>query len=88
MKCKKVSKVTRRKIVFVEWVDSTGGGDWVHEGQHSPLCKIYTVGFMIAKDRDSVTVSASVTGSDDPNAQSNAPLTIPRCAISKLKTLS
>lgn len=74
-----------RSVVWVEWVDSYGSGGWrqIEDARVDDL-RIASIGFLIHEDDQAITISTSLT----PKGSTNDPLTIPRCAITKLQKVS
>lgn len=72
-------------VVRVEWVDSTGENGWqfVNQLEEGSL-KAVSVGFLISETKKSVTIASSFHAGCN---QVNAPMTIPKVAISKMSRL-
>ena len=73
--------------VLIEWSDSThiAPGTWVDRedaGDPGP-CDVITVGWLIAKDKRSVTIASSLTEADDVTGV----FTIPRAIINRMVRL-
>lgn len=79
---------TKRKCVYIEWLDSTGWEGWVHwsklEGETKEKDTIKTVGFVDEESDKSVLVSPHI--SDITGCRSGS-LRIPKCAIVKRKNI-
>lgn len=74
-------KKPHRKAVLVEW-DSGGCGEWVlDDDEDAKVVRIWTLGWLIKKTRRALVISASTSNAKGRNAQSNAPIAIPRCAV-------
>lgn len=81
MRLRKVAKAARRRPVLVVWLDSGGHSGWVADEHCNcrPL-RIYTLGWLIRKTAQALTVASSATSKGD-EGQSQAPIAIPRCAV-------
>jgi hypothetical protein len=74
-----------RRLVLVEWLDSRRGEGWVRLDElESTVTKCHSVGWIIAKDKESLTLSGHIGESP---AQCCGDLTIRRRAISKITQL-
>ena len=72
-------------LVLVEWLDSRRGEGWVRLDElESSVTKCRSVGWIIAKDRKSVTLAGHL--GENPE-QCCGDITIPRCAISGITPL-
>lgn len=74
--------------VLIEWSDSThiSPGTWVDldvAGEPGP-CDVITVGWLIAKDRRSVTIASSITEADDMRGA----FVIPTSCVKRMVRLS
>lgn len=79
--------VRKTKRVYVEWIDSVCIRGWNHESlltdEYAEPSKICSVGFLIKDTKNYVTISTSVS----VNGSVTDPLTIPKCAITKIQRL-
>lgn len=77
--------VADKQLVLVEWLDSRRGEGWVRLDElENTVTKCRSVGWIISKDRQSVTLAGHL--GENP-AQCCGDLTIPRRAISKITQL-
>ena len=68
----------QKKIVEVKWWDAIGDGGWCSYDYHSNRNMIiHTVGFLVCEDKDSITVSAHISGLES----CDNPMRISRVAI-------
>jgi hypothetical protein len=75
-----------RQLVLVEWLDSRRGEGWVRLDElESAVTRCRSVGWIIAKDKESVTLAGHIGENPD---QCCGDLTIPKRAISKITQLS
>lgn len=66
------------KIVEIKWIDAIGDGGWCDLDNHSNKnMMIHTMGFLVDEDKDSVTVSAHLSGL----GHCDNPMRIPKLAI-------
>lgn len=73
------------KLVLVEWLDSRRGEGWVRLNElETTLSHCRSVGWIIAKDSESVTLAGHI--GENP-AQCCGDLTIPKRAIQKITYL-
>ena len=75
-------------VVAIDWVDSAGYDGWQSDAAIKELSPttISTVGFLHAETPTYVTVSATCT--HDPDAKrADSPMSIPKCAILRRRTL-
>jgi hypothetical protein len=78
--------VPDRRLVLIEWLDSRRGEGWVRLDElESTVTRCRSVGWIVAKDKQSVTLAGHIGESPD---QCCGDLTIPRRAISKITQLS
>ena len=75
-----MSKKKLPNVIRVEWVDSYGGGNWIHKDDldHKPS-NIITVGFVVKETKKHITITSSI--SDGDGEQYLNPITIPKIAI-------
>jgi hypothetical protein len=74
-----------KQLVLVEWLDSRRGEGWVRLDElEGTVTKCRSVGWIIFKDRQSVTLAGHI--GENP-AQCCGDLTIPSRAISKITQL-
>lgn len=75
------------KKVYIEWIDSMAIQGWNHESrmsdEYAEPSKIVSIGFLIKSTDKFVVISTSVS----VNASCMDPLSIPKCAITKMKNL-
>ena len=75
------------EIRRIEWLDSAG-----HSGWHDPTLQTYkplhavSVGFCIAEDDESITISSSVIFGED--FQASDAITVPKLCITSDETLT
>ena len=69
-----------RKIVMVDWEDSTGGGHWTFlSDQTFKTILVRSVGYLLDETDEHLTISCSV---GDDGEQAHSPMTIPkRCIV-------
>ena len=78
--------MTDRKLVLVEWLDSRRGEGWVRLDElESTITRCRSVGWLIAKDAESLTLAGHLGENPD---QCCGDLTIPRRAIRKITPLA
>lgn len=70
------------KKVRIDWIDSASPRGWTHDNEIDvkPL-KIRTRGYLIRETKKAVVVACSV----DECGTSHAPMTIPKCSITKMR---
>ncbi len=74
-------------IVMVEWVDSSSDSGWrkkedaLQDDCHAKCC---TAGIVLKEDKDAVTITHSYSLT---TGQINATISIPRCAITRIRRL-
>ena len=75
------------KAIYVEWDDSSSMASTVWKDKKqvaaSKPCRCTTIGFVIAEDKDSLTLAGSLDGGDFISGDMN----IPKCAIRKRRKL-
>jgi hypothetical protein len=79
-----MSKSERPKIVWIEWLDSNLNHGWLQKGsiaREVDHLRCQSIGFLVAENDDVVSVSASW----DLSETFADPLSIPRCAITKMQ---
>ena len=79
----------KQRMVLIRWVDSCGVTDeWerVDELRPQPPAKCLSVGFLLEESRYYVTIAQSVSGRRKPR-QVLGRMTIPKCAITRVKEL-
>lgn len=79
------SKVKQPKMVYIEWVDSKGiGSEWEFTDnlESMPPCDCFSIGYLLEKTDQFVTVCQSWS-----TDQVLGRMTIPKCAIKKMRTL-
>lgn len=74
----------KHKLVIVKWLDSNIASGWSREVCNQPA-KCVSVGWMIAKSKTAITLTANKTKSTTP--QKCGDITIPRCSITSIKSL-
>lgn len=81
------SDVRKTKVLAIEWVDSTGQAGWAYSESADDFAAahIWSVGYLCFETAKAITISTSVSGG---SGGVMAPLTIPKCAIVKRKTLN
>lgn len=47
----------KKKIVKIEWVDASSEGPWVHEKKIDGLINATTIGMLIRKNKEAVTIA-------------------------------
>lgn len=72
------------KAVQVDWVDSNGTNGWTRGVCNKPTTCV-SIGYLIAESKKAITVAGTITIESDP--QKHSDITIPRCAIKKIKPL-
>ncbi len=78
--------MANKKLVLVEWLDSRRGEGWVRLDElESTVTRCRSVGWIVAKDRDSVTLAGHLGENPD---QCCGDLTIPNKAIIKTTPLT
>lgn len=74
-----------KKIVEVEWLDAASGRGWCTAaqavGEDSGLSHVTSIGFLVAQDKLSVSISTSW----DDGGKFMDVLSIPRAAITEMK---
>ena len=80
----KESRMTKQ-LAYVEWVDSAAIQGWQHESEVSredyEPSVIKSVGFIVSESKKHITITTSISDTDC----CMDPLTIPKCAVVKLK---
>lgn len=73
----------KERIIDVRWVDSGTGGGWQFLTHlDAAPCECRTVGFLLHENKDSITVSSSLSfGTDGKPNQAADPITIPKVAV-------
>ena len=73
------------KLVLVEWVDSSFMQGWMHKSviKNHSASKIASVGILANNTKDHVTIVQSMSNKDDRGDG----ITIPKCAISRIRYL-
>ena len=75
-----------RELVLVEWLDSRRGEGWVRLDElDSTVTRCRSVGWIVARDRDSVTLAGHLGENPD---QCCGDLTIPKKAMLRMTPLS
>ncbi|WP_337746937.1 hypothetical protein [Victivallis vadensis] len=73
------------KLFFVEWVDSCQGNGWqpVENSIGTRAMRCFSIGWLIAESKDSLTLAPHVSEKDHPTAfhQCCGAMTIPKRAI-------
>jgi len=78
--------VPSRELVLVEWLDSRRGEGWVRLDElDSTVTRCRSVGWIVARDRDSVTLAGHLGENPD---QCCGDLTIPKKAMLRMTPLS
>lgn len=74
----------KRRVLYVEWVDSAAVGSWMNEAglQEPDLCR--TVGWVVKEDDTWLWLAATVQFGDPDFCQR---ITIPKVAITKRRRL-
>ena len=79
------------KIIYVEWVDSNQFAGWqeVEELKTQRAMHCFSVGWVVAESKDSITLATNITEENHPTAiyQCNGVMTIPKKAIVKSKVI-
>jgi len=76
----------KRRLVIVEWIDSTRNIGW-HAHEHAREnrdMRCSSVGFLVDDDRDHVTVASHIAW---PRGEVCDTMTIPRCSIRRIRRL-
>lgn len=70
------------KIIYFEWIDAVASSGWesVEKKHQCDRCK--TVGFLIAEDKNEITVAAAIS-----DKECNSRITVPKKWITKRKEL-
>lgn len=85
MMAKKKAKTTKWKLKRVRWVDSATSAGWqVSKREIYAPVECETVGFVIADDKESISISATIA---DVAHDTVDVITIPKCAIRKIEKL-
>jgi len=77
-------------LVHVWWVDSTVINGWRHMAdiEKEPVStQCQTVGWLVKETKEELQVAGSVGDLNDPHMQVTCRMTIPRCAVAKMKRL-
>jgi hypothetical protein len=69
-------------VVKVDWVDSDGFDGWHHPEEEFEVSKCVTVGILAKESKDAIRIDQSQSKSKVDNT-----ITIPRCAIKKIKRI-
>ena len=78
--------MANRKLVLVEWLDSRRGEGWVRLDElESSVTRCLSVGWIVAKDRTSVTLAGHLGENPD---QCCGDLTIPKKAVVRMTSLT
>ena len=81
----RVSKYDDAQIYYVEWLDSKGRGGWCSvESAPCDDLRCKSVGWLVEDTEDSVTIAPSLASTGSVFA----PITIPRCAITRLREVT
>jgi hypothetical protein len=77
--------IRKTKKVLVEWVDSYATRGWTHKSAFTDVetGNIVSIGFLVRESASEITITSSVS----TNGNVMDPLTIPKCAITKRRTL-
>lgn len=79
----------KRDLVQVDWVDSTTFHGW-HAAEQAAAnrdMRCSSVGFMTESETNHIAISAHIAWPDRPNPNVNNTMTIPRCAITRIRKL-
>ena len=84
-KIRKAERATGLQAVVVYWVDSAGADGWIRRDElkgFAPLDCV-TVGFLVEKTDDHLTVASSTAGGNGEQFQVNSPTSIPLVSITR-----
>ncbi len=76
--------MTRRRLLYVEWVDSSSGATWVGPGDLAPPCLCRSVGWIIKEDADWLYLAGTVQVGDSEVCQR---ITIPKRSITRRRRI-
>ena len=84
--------LVRFDLVLVEWVDSHSGRGWENLDNLKANCDLLycrSVGWLVAKNRDAVTLVSNLSGESNDNVivNGNGYMTIPARAVRKVTVL-
>ncbi len=79
----KVPEFRKRPLVMLVWVDPTVRGGWKtpEEAEKAAVCECISVGFLIRRTRDQVTIANSLGAGE---ACYGEPFTLPKACVRKL----
>lgn len=80
-----------KKMIYVEWVDSCQSHNWqaVEELKSQRSLHCFSVGWIVAENKDSITLAANISEKNHPTAfyQCCGVMTIPQKAIVQKKVM-
>lgn len=72
------------KVVYIEWEDSFGGGNWMTKKQANlPVAKCVTVGFVVKETKRKIVISSHECDNGDVHGS----MAIPKSCIKSIKEL-
>ncbi len=77
-------------LVYIKWVDSQIASlTWAYiEDITQEIATVETVGFVVKENKNTLTISASISIKEKSQHQAAQIITIPKCCILKKKSIS
>ena len=81
---------SKSKMLYVVWVDSQiTSFSWTYVNDIEPkIATVESIGFVVAENKETLTLAGSVSVKDDSENQATQIITIPKCSITKKRVIS